>query len=307
MRYNEALKLLHVKSGEIETLTANLAASERKRFEQDEIIANLKAEKAGLQRAQMDKEELAAINGPGVTNGADEKEEILAAVTKEKEALAAELTLVQASKKATLDQLELFKENYFKASEFTDELRKEVEEYKERATLAENQVKLGVELVRRAARTTEEKLRTELERVKAVSHILTTRDNRTDEEVRRKAALEPELRGRIVELREELDEERATVARLVHQRDDLLVGRREMEDELRAARTENMKMKAELEGLQVEIARCGARERIVKSVLGEQSKRDFESDAMVYVCEWTVDGERCNALFDNVRVCISPR
>ena len=53
--------------------------------------------------------------------------------------------------------------------------------------------------------------------------ILSTKDKRTDDEVRHRAALEPELRAEISKLQEELSDLEGTQARLVRARNDLLV------------------------------------------------------------------------------------
>ena len=308
---NDALGLLNAKSEEIEALKTQLAESERRRHVQDEEIANLKADNAVFQRSHLDKDELAAIVDPEDSRTGASSEELEAAL-KEKEALSAELALVKASQDDAVKDKEIFREMYAKASDYADDLRKEVADYKDRVQIAESQVQNSIGLIQRAARAKEEQLQFELNRVKGLLHLLATRDERTDDEVRRKAAIEPELRGVIRELKEEISDVRDDLDGVVRQRNEHMVLNRELEDKLTAAQAENKRMENEACTLQVELARFGARERSVKKMMSHTAPyhaEDFTADA-VYVCEWLIGGpdgaRRCNALFEEAQVSIDP-
>ena len=99
---------------------------------------------------------------------------------------------------------DLFRDLYSRASLHASEVSKENNELTERATLAETQAHDGVAMVKA---TYEERLRLleqEVERWKGQVHVLTERDRRMDDELRRRAALEPELRRENARLREQL-------------------------------------------------------------------------------------------------------
>ena len=100
---------------------------------------------------------------------------------------------------------DLFRDLYSKASMHASEVSKENNELTERATLAETQAHDGLAMIKA---TYEERIRLleqEVERWKGQVHILTERDRRTDDELRRRAALEPELRTENMRLRKQLD------------------------------------------------------------------------------------------------------
>lgn len=307
---NDALGLLNAKSEEIEALKAQLAESERRRYVQDEQIANLKADNAVFLRAHLDKDELEALGDVGRSESEASKEALENAL-KEKEALAVELALTKASHQDAAKDREHFREAYVKASEYVDGLGKELAESKERLQIAESQVEHSIKLIQRTSRAKEAKLQSELDRAKDLLHILTTRDERTDEEVRRKAAIEPELRVEIRDLKDEVAELRDDLNRVVHQRNEYLVKNHELEDEFKVAQAENKKMENEVCTLQVELARYGARERSVKKMMSRtapHNAEDFSADA-VFVCEWLVEKpeggmKQCNHVFEEVQVSI---
>lgn len=111
---------------------------------------------------------------------------------------------------------DLFREMYSKASAHVGEVSKENNALLERAELAEGQVKDGLQMIKG---TYEERVRVlaeEVERWKAQAALLTARDRRTleNEEFRRKAAMEPELRAENERLKEELQKLREDYGQL---------------------------------------------------------------------------------------------
>ena len=101
---------------------------------------------------------------------------------------------------------DLFREMYSKASAHVSEVSKENNELLERAELAEGQVKDGLQMIKGTYEERVRVLEAEVERWKAQATLLTARDRRTleNEEFRRKAAMEPELRAENERLREEM-------------------------------------------------------------------------------------------------------
>ncbi|KAH9837764.1 uncharacterized protein C8Q71DRAFT_560160 [Rhodofomes roseus] len=111
---------------------------------------------------------------------------------------------------------DLFRDMYSKASAHASEVTKENNELLERAELAEGQVKDGLRMIKG---TYEERIRlleAEVEKWKGQAQLLTARDRRTleNEEFRRRAAMEPELRGENERLKEELQKLQEDYAKL---------------------------------------------------------------------------------------------
>ena len=100
---------------------------------------------------------------------------------------------------------DLFRDLYSKASAHASEVTKENNELAERAALAEAQARDGVSMIKATFEERVRLLEQEVERWKGQVHVLTERDGRMDDEIRRRAALEPELRAENARLKEQLD------------------------------------------------------------------------------------------------------
>ncbi|TBU31245.1 hypothetical protein BD311DRAFT_795566 [Dichomitus squalens] len=110
---------------------------------------------------------------------------------------------------------DLFRDLYTKASSHASEVTKENNELTERAALAETQTHDVVAMMKATYEERIHLLEQEDKRWKMQVHArLTERDGRLDEETRRRAALEPELRAENVRLREQLEHLEEVYARL---------------------------------------------------------------------------------------------
>ncbi|KAL5528221.1 hypothetical protein ACEPAF_7357 [Sanghuangporus sanghuang] len=303
---NEAMGLLHAKSEEIEVLKRQLAESERKRLSQDDALAELQAENAVLKKTLEEKGETPGTVDEAVVEEYKEKCENLA---KDLDARDAEIQLLKMSRDDATKQAEIFREMYGKASSFADEKKQENNELLERAKRAEGQATIGVDFIRKQYAVQERKLSEELEQQRILVKILTIKDRRTGDEVRRRAALEPELRDKIDNLKEEIAELKTAQSTVVRQRNDLLVEKQELTGQLEELRMDYRKQADDMSWSQIQIARLVAREKAFKRVFLtiSASTHDNESDRSeerVYVCKWMTgyDGKsRCNSLFTNVQ------
>lgn len=131
----------------------------------------------------------------------------------EKLALQGEAETLRGEKARALADVDFFRAQYQKASDFASSTRSENEELSARAALAESQATKGVALVRATFEGRVAKLEAEVQKYKALSEMLTERARRTDDDVRHRAALAPEfqrefrqLEGRFDELEAELEE-----------------------------------------------------------------------------------------------------
>ena len=131
----------------------------------------------------------------------------------EKLALQRGAETLRGEKERAIADVDFFRAQYQRASDFASSTRLENEELSARAALAESQATKGVALVRATFEGRVSKLEGEVEKYKVLSEMLTERARRTDDDVRYRAALAPEferdfrqLEGRFSELEAELEE-----------------------------------------------------------------------------------------------------
>jgi len=121
---------------------------------------------------------------------------------------------------------DLFRDLYGKASAHASEVTKENNELQERLTLAEGQVREGLGMMKGMYEERIRRLEAESQKWKGLCEVLTKRDERTDDEVRRRAALEPELRAENARLKEELEK----LGKDYHKMEDVLEQLAEQEE-----------------------------------------------------------------------------
>ena len=109
---------------------------------------------------------------------------------------------------------DLFRDLYNKASAHASEVSKENNELLERAELAEGQARDGLAMIKATYDDRVRRAEEEAKRWKAQYQLLTSRDTRMDDDIRRRAALEPELRAEVARLQEKLDHLEEDYARM---------------------------------------------------------------------------------------------
>jgi hypothetical protein len=131
----------------------------------------------------------------------------------EKLTLQGEAEALRGEKERAIADVDFFRAQYLRASDFASSMRSEKEELSTRAALAESQATKGVALVRATFEGRVAKLEAEIQKYKTLSEMLTERARRTDDDVRYRAALLPEIErefsqldGRFSELEAELEE-----------------------------------------------------------------------------------------------------
>lgn len=307
---NEAMGLLHAKSEEIVLLKRQLSESERKRLSQDDFLAELQAENAVLKKTLEEKGDNSGTVDAAVVEEYKEKCEVQ---KKDLDARDAEINLLKMNRDDAMKQAELFRELYGKASSFADEKKQENEELLERTKRAEGQATIGVDFVRKQYAVQERKLKEELEQQQILVRILTLKDRRTDDEVRRRAALEPELRNKIDELEEEIVELKTAQSTILRQRNELLVAKQELAEQLEDLSAKYKKQLDDTSWSRIQIARLVAREKAFKRVFLTTSAPSHDngsdrSEEKFFVCQWMTgfDGRtRCNSFFTSKQVCES--
>lgn len=115
--------------------------------------------------------------------------------------------LVAAAKSAEKDS-DFFRTQYSTASSFADTVRvenvrleKQNEELNQQAAIAHGQAKYGVQLIRDTYELRLQNLEEELEKARHLCDLLRTKDERTNDEIRRRAAAYPELEDNYERLR----------------------------------------------------------------------------------------------------------
>ncbi|THG98956.1 hypothetical protein EW145_g7343 [Phellinidium pouzarii] len=301
---NSALGLLNRKSEEIASLKALHAEVEKERLVQQERIAGLEAENAVLKKR--------FESQPKLITPADADEGNLGSLTeapdsalKERDALLAEISLLKMSRDDAEKNANLFRQLYSKASSFADGLKLENAELTDRATLAEGQLSKGLEILRAQSANQVHKLSEELDKARILLSVFRGKDERTDDEVRRRAAREVELQPLIDELRMEKREVQSELSTVVRQRNELMVQNKDVSEELDKVRAENVVLNDKIWGLHVDLARLSARERwTIKMFQQTSTGLDDDSDTgnssrgeeEVYVCGWASannSAERC--------------
>lgn len=321
LQLNSALGLLHQKSEEIADLKMRISDGEDERRALLDRIALLEAESKVVQREQLSSSEPAiesqAAEAAALQASMDELRETYESSVKERDGLVVEIDLLKISRDDAEKNASIFKDLYSKASSFTDEFREENANLRSRLTLAETQVSKGIQQIRALYSAQAKKMSTELERSQLLLRVLQEKDRRTDDDVRRKAAREPELLAKIEELRADYQEKKGDLATVLRQRDDLLVEKQHLNDQIEAARSERLGLRTELRRLQVELARFSARERSIKKMIDLPNSLDQDADTEdedddpseeeVFVCSWAIDdgAERCGETFSNRQVRFS--
>ncbi|KAH9975413.1 hypothetical protein BGW80DRAFT_97049 [Lactifluus volemus] len=210
-----ALNLLHKRSEEISELQAQVRILHEQTTDGGEKLGHEPTITGALYQ-----KERANYLAAAVQTGQDET---LALWAEEKPALQGAVEALRADKARALADVEFFRAQYSRASDFASSARSENEELLARATLAESQSTNGVAMVRATFENRVAKLEAEVQKYKALSEMLTERARRTDDGVRYRAAMAPELERQYQQLHRQF---RETEAELEETKDDLRAERK---------------------------------------------------------------------------------
>ncbi|KAI0639615.1 hypothetical protein C8Q77DRAFT_1082074 [Trametes polyzona] len=269
-------------------------------------IADTVAENERLSAAQGQSEEQLAATQARAQTLEDELTDVRGRLAKAEESAAALTTRLKYAE----DDRELFKNLYAEASSHAARLAKENEALEARAALAEGQVRDGLAMVRGTFDGQLAKLRAEAERWKALCGVLTAKDERTDDEVRRRAALEPGLREENARLRTETEAVRAEMEEMARTIEQMKAAQRPVEEEKEeegyadaiadedvggdADAEDNVPQSAETSHGVDEASAAGS-----YPIAPPHAPRDAGklADRTVFVCQAVVDGFLCHEKF----------
>jgi hypothetical protein len=243
-----------------------------------------------------------------------------AAWVKERDTLLTSIEALKRSKQSAQSDADFFRDQYGQASVFVSSVRKENVELEERARIAEEQAKTGVELVKATFTQRVQWLENDARMWRCTAQHLMEMDKRTKgEELRKRAGEAPELRKkcddleeknevlgeRLEELEDELDAKvQEEAARRVLE-EQLLQARNEDElarqAELESWRSETLRLNVELNEMKAELERVKVDAGNGKGAGAQDGLSDFE---IVYRCQWRSEGsnEACEGLFLSVEV-----
>jgi hypothetical protein len=230
-----ALSLLHKKSEEISELRAQVNTLRRMTTHGDANIVYTQADQPRNSWEGTDYRvaEVQTDHEPEADTTLDSER---ARWTQEKSALRDEVDALRGDKTRALGDVNFFREQYQRASDFASSTRSENEELSARAALAESQAVNGVALVRATLEVRVTKLEAEARKYKALSEMLTERSRRTDDDVRFRAALMPELERELRQLSRQYREAEAELE--------------ETQDELRAQKRANVRLRRQVASLE---------------------------------------------------------
>lgn len=261
---------MNVKSEEIAKLEAALSAERQQR-------AQLDSNNRQLQDALASAQERSSQSEAALAAAVIQLDEEKLAWNTTRTLLEAQVDSLTQSKERAETDSNFFREQYAQASGFVGSIRSENAELEKRALVAEGQAKDGVAMIRATYEGKVKGLQGEIAQWKGLASLLQEKDRRTGDDIRKKAAQEPELRAQVADLVDELERLEVVVDEL--SRDRTILKRR----------SENS---LEMDG-------------IVKVALPNGTQSSTQDSSLVYRCLWRPgNSSPCYGLFDNPEVRI---
>ncbi|PPQ75824.1 hypothetical protein CVT24_002690 [Panaeolus cyanescens] len=209
----------------------------------------------------------------------------------------AEIEALQLNLKAAEKDREFFREQYTRASAFVSETIDENRELKKRAEIAEGQVKDGVKFVRDMYEARTQMLEDDIKHWRNTAQFMIEKDRMTNDDIRRRAAEEPELRKKLEEERESVFMRDKRIYDLESEARNRDMKIRELEQGKAALEQELAQWKNRVELMSRELDE----EKHKLKMIAKEGQEDVDDDEheFVYPCAWRADGtnETCQATF----------
>jgi hypothetical protein len=191
---------------------------------------------------------------------------------------------------------EFIREQYANASEYVTTVREENKELEQRVKIAEDQSKRGVDLIKATFELQVVKLQDEATVWRKMAEFAIQKDIQTNDDIRRRAAEEPELRVLCVRQKKSLRDAQAKI-------DDLQVDFQEKSnlcdasiEELEHCKKENARLHSELNEALIKLDRLG------RDGDGDGSTQG-DNYEFVYRCMWRVVTENTQTVCPEVFPC----
>ena len=215
-------------------------------------------------------------------------------------ALVLDIETAKRGKVSAENDRDFFREQYTKASGFVSSVRDENSELEERIKIATDQAQSGVSLIKSTFELRIKSLEKDVQAWRRMAEFLVEKDRRTNDDMRRRAAEEPELRARCDRQESALED---TSERLLQLEVDLEEKEKMLLDEqILGKRWQEMTVKLNLE-LNEALTKL---ERIGKIGIGDGDESIPDGHEFVYRCQWRPDdlNDACEAVFLNISVCV---
>ena len=293
-----AMHLLNTKSEEISKLEDQLSAEQRRNKDLLQLLSALQPHLA----------EPATNAIPSTTKALEqelaEARAQLALQTASWEidrvALVLDIEKATRGKVSAENDRDFFREQYAKASGFVTSVRSENSELENRIKIATDQAQSGVSLIKSTFELRIKALENDVQAWRRMAEFLVEKDRRTNDEIRRRAAEEPELRAKCDRLESALEDTSERVFQLeedLEEKEKML-----LEEQTIGKRWKEMTVKLNLQ-LNEALTKL---ERIGKVGIGDGDESAPNGHEFVYRCQWRPDdlNDTCEAVFLDISVCI---
>jgi chromosome segregation ATPase len=200
---------------------------------------------------------------------------------------------------------DFFREQYAKASDFVSSVRDENAELEKQIKIATDQAHSGVDLIKTTFELRTKSLEEDVRAWRRIAEFLIDKDHRTNDDIRRRAAEEPELRARCNRQESALED---FSKRLLQSEVDLDVKERqivEAEDAREAWQETTVKLKLDLNEAKTKLERIGKVGFGAERLKCPPPTPEPPAPEFTYRCRWKSDDSNgeCEAVFFNILVC----
>ena len=197
---------------------------------------------------------------------------------------------------------DFFREQYAKASGFVSSVREENAELEKQIKIATDQAQLGVSSIKTTFELRTKSLEEDVRAWRRIAEFLIEKDHRTNDDIRRRAAEEPELRARCDRQKGALED---ISERLLQLEMDLVEKQRllvEAEEDRKRWQETTVKLNLDLNEAKTKLERIG---KVDISDEIDDGPHPSNGHELVYRCEWRPDDSNvaCEAVFLNTSVC----
>jgi hypothetical protein len=296
-----AMHLLNAKSEEISKLENQLSAEQRTK---EDLLQQLSALRRDI--AESTNNTSSATTKTLEQELAEARAQLaLQTVSWENERATLTLNIETAIRgKVSAEQdRDFFREQYAKASGFVSSVRDENAELEKQIKIATDQAQLGVSSIKTTFELRTKSLEEDVRAWRRIAEFLIEKDRRTNNDIRRRAAEEPELRARCDRQEgalEDISERLMQLEMDLDEKQKLLV---EAEEDRKRLQETTVKLNLDLNEAKTKL------ERIGKVGIGDESPHTSNGHELVYRCEWRPDDSNvaCEAVFLNTSVCFQFR
>jgi len=200
---------------------------------------------------------------------------------------------ITRSKVSAEKDRDFFREQYAQASGYVSSVRAENVELEKQAEVATSQAKDGVAIVRATYELRVTALQEDVKVWKKLASFMMEKDKRTGDDIRRRAAEEPELRARCADLEEDAEDSAEQITAMEEQISELTKEQEQWARDFMAWKAETARLNFELSETKTALERLG------------KVGMNNNADEMVYRCQWRPEGsnEVCEGVFLNLEVC----